>query len=123
VNREEIHREFDRMRKAFHNIDGNFKNIDIHIGEHLRRMTKLQSTVDELYLNAMTRDRMWTALMELLYRKGTFTKEEYDTEINLLNEAIEKAVKEDEAKKKEAEELAKGKVTVLSEVPEIPVVK
>lgn len=114
MNREEVFREFGKVRAAFTRTDQNFKNVDIHIGEHLRRLLKLERTVDELYMNAMTRDRMWTALMEMLYRKGVFTKEEFDAEIKLLNDAIEKAIKE---------QPAEPKVTVLSDTPAIPVEK
>lgn len=127
MNREEHHREHLKISAAFKRTDENFKNVDIHVGEQLRRLTKLQATVDELYLNAMTRDRMWTALMEMLFRKGVFTKEEYDAELELLNKAIEKAAKEEAdrqaAAAAEKEKEREAKVTVLSDTPAIPVVK
>lgn len=133
MNREQIFREFEKIKLAFKRTDENFKNIDIHVGEHLRRLLALQKTVDEVYLNAMTRDRMWTALMEMIFKKGLFTKEEYDAEIDLLNKAIEKATAEDAEKRKPAEEAAApeavnttevvgGTITTLSDVPAIPVV-
>lgn len=131
MNREQIHQEFEKVRNAFKRVDGNFKNVDIHIGENIRRLLKMEKTVDEMYLNAMTRDRMWTCLMELVYRKGIFTKTEFDDEINLLNQAIEKAVEAEKAKKAQAEVDASlaasadssSKVTVVSDVPAIPVIK
>lgn len=134
MNREQIFREFEKIKLAFKRTDGNFQNVDIHVGEHLRRLLALQKTVDEVYLNAMTRDRMWTALMEMIYKKGLFTKEEYDAELDLLNKAIEKATAEDAEKRKQAEEaaaaeaaktteVAGGTITTLSDVPAIPVEK
>jgi|HubBroStandDraft_3_1064219.scaffolds.fasta_scaffold230893_3 hypothetical protein len=125
MNREQIHQQFAKVKTAFQNVDVNFRNVDIHIGEHLRRMLKIEKEADRIYLENLTWHMMWDCLMNLLSQKGVLTKDEFDAGLAALQEATKVAM-EAEAKKRAEEEAAKlppeGKVTVLSDVPAIPVV-
>lgn len=117
MNREDLHRKFKI-------VDQNFKNLDEHAGAQLRKMMELGKICDRLYLENLTWHMMWDCLMGLLQKKGILTQAEFDAELKALQEATRAAMEAEAKKKAEAEEAAtKGKVTVLSETPAIPVLK
>lgn len=116
MNREVIHRRFEAIQQGFVMTD---KAINATRAD----FQSLQKGVDRIYLRSLTHEMMWDVLMGLLIEKGLFTKEQFDQALKDLGEKTKAAMEAAEKKKKEAEELAAGKVTVLSDVPAIPVVK
>lgn len=109
MNREELHRRFLKIREGFLNTDQNF--------------AKIEKVVDRAYLNSLTHVMMWDVLIGLLEAKGIITKLQFDEALKELSDKTKAAMEADQKKKAEAAELAKGKTTVLSEVPAIPVVR
>lgn len=109
MNREQIHRAFTNYDQAFNGIQ--------------RQVSSVMKTLDKMYLDDLTSRMMWDCLMGLLVKKGVLTQGEFETELGALAEATRVAMEADAKKKAEADELAKGKVTVLSETPAIPVIK
>lgn len=115
MNREELHHRFLKIRDAFLNVDKNFRNTD-------ERLQKLGRAADKAYLDSLTWQMMWDCLMALLEKKGLLTKEEFNQELTALRDATQKAMEADAKAKAESAELAKGKVTVVSDQPVIQVV-
>lgn len=109
MNREDIHRQFLKVREGFANTDQNF--------------AKLERIVDKTYMQSLTHVMMWDVLMGLLAERGIITKEQFDAALKALSDKTKAAMEADQKKRADAEELAKGKTTVLSDVPAIPVIK
>lgn len=108
MNREELHRRFLKVREGFVNTDQNF--------------AKLEKIVDKAYLNSLTHVMMWDVLLGLLDQKGIVTKIEFDTALKDLSDKTKASMEADQKKKAAAVE-SSSKVTVVSDVPAIPVVK
>ena len=108
MNREQIHR-------AFRNYDDAYAGMQ-------RQMMSVMKTLDKMYLDDLTSRMMWDCLMGLLVKKGILTHGEFEKELGDLAEATRKAMEADAKAKEEAKERAKGKVTVLSQEPQIPAV-
>ncbi len=83
----------------------------------------MQKVLDKTYVQNMTHVMMWDVLFELLQGKGVFTREQFDAALKELSDKTKAAMEAEQKKKAEEAELAKGKVTVLSDQPAIPVVK
>lgn len=109
MNREELHRRFLKVSEEFANTDLNF--------------AKIEKVVDKAYLNSLTHVMMWDVLIGLLEAKGIITKLQFDEALKELSDKTMAAMEADQERKAEAAELAKGKTTVLSDQPAIPVVR
>ncbi len=83
----------------------------------------MQKVLDKTYVQSLTHVMMWDVLFTLLQEKGIFTKDQFDAALKELSEKTKAARATDQKKKAEADELAKGKITVVSDQPAIPVVK
>jgi hypothetical protein len=99
-----------------------FEHHDRHINGLRAELKHLAKEFDKVYLSDLTHRMMWDVLMGLLEKKGLVTKLEFDEAMKTLSEATQKAMEAENKAKADAEELAKGKVTVLSDKPAIPVV-
>ena len=108
MNREQMHRAFQNYDEAFAGTQ--------------RQIMSVMKTLDKMYLDDLTSRMMWDCLMGLLVKKGILTQGEFEKELGDLAEATRKSMQEAERVKAEAKELAKGKVTVLSQEPAIPVI-
>lgn len=106
------------------NVIRGFEEHDRVINVLDRRLKDLSTGYDKLYLNFLTQQMLWDVLMGLLVKKNVFSQGEFEIEMEALKEATQKAM-EAEMKKRADEKLlsTSGKVTVLSDVPEIPVRK
>lgn len=110
MNREEIHRRFLKIREGFANTDNNF--------------AKLEKVIDKAYLNSLTHVMMWDTLLGLLDKKGIVTKLEFDLALKELSDKTKAAMEVDQKKQATAAAAeSSSKVTVVSDVPAIPVVK
>lgn len=109
MNREQLHRAFQNYDQAFNGMQ--------------RQLMSVMKTLDKMYLDDLTSRMMWDCLLGLLVKKGVLTQGEFEKELGDLAEATRVAMEADAKKKAEAAELAKGKVTVTSDVPAIPVLK
>ena len=106
------------------NVLRGFQEHDRVINILHNRVQNLEKVCDKLYLNFLTQQMMWDCLMGLLVKKAVFSAGEFDAEMKALQEATQKAMEADAKKKAEEKEMSTvGKVTVLSDVPAIPVVK
>lgn len=94
-----------------------FSIHDAAINNLRNELRAMQKTIDRGYHYNLTHVMMWDVLMELLDKKGIVTKMQFDEALKALSEKT-KAAMEAEQKKQ-----AETKVTVLSDVPAIPVVK
>jgi hypothetical protein len=83
----------------------------------------MQKVLDKTYMQSLTHVMMWDVLFELLQGKEIFTREQFDAALKELSDKTKAAMEAEQKKEAEAAELAKGKVTVLSEEPAIPVIK
>ena len=83
----------------------------------------MQKVLDRTYVQCLTHVMMWDVLFSLLQEKGIFTKDQFDAALKELSEKTKAAMEADQKKQAEAKEMAAGKVTVLSDVPAIPVEK
>lgn len=86
-----------------------------------KRLGNLEKAYDKLYLNQLTQQMMWDCLMGILSKKGIVTQPEFDAGLEALKVATQAAMEADAKKKAEAEDLSRGKITVLSQTPAIPV--
>lgn len=100
-----------------------FQHHDQAINKLRAELRATQKTVDRAYSYSLTHVMMWDCLMELLNRKGVVTKIEFDEALKALSDKTKAAMEADQKKQTEEAELAKGKVTVVSDVPAIPVIK
>lgn len=97
-----------------------FTEHDNVINQLHRRLKEFEKGTDKIYMQSLTHVMMWDVLMDLLEKRGIVTKIQFDEALKELSEKTKAAMEADE--KRKAEE-AKPKVTVLSDVPAIPVVK
>ena len=100
-----------------------FKEHDRAINSMHHRFKEVERGADKVYLQNLTHVMMWDVLMGLLEKRGIITKNQFDEALKELSDKTQAAMAEEQKKRAEAEELAKGKVTVTSDVPAIPVVK
>ena len=106
MNREELHRRFLKVNEGFANTDLNF--------------SKLEKSIDKIYVRSLTHIMMWDVLLGLLDKQGIITKMQFDEAMKELSERTQAAMEAEQKKKAEA---ATPKVTVLSDVPAIPIIK
>ena len=84
----------------------------------------MQKVLDKTYVQSLTHVMMWDVLMGLLEEKGVITKMQFDAALKDLSDKTKAAMAEDEKKKADAAAAeSSSKVTVVSDVPAIPVVK
>ena len=81
----------------------------------------VDKNIDRMYVCSLTHEMMWDVLMTLLTDKHLFTREQFDT---ALKERYQRAKEAKEAAEKaKAEEIpAGGRITVLSDKPEVEIV-
>ncbi len=99
-----------------------FAEHDGVINQLHRRLKEMEKGTDRIYVRSLTHEMMWDVLMSLLESKGMITKAQFDTALRELSDKT-KAAMEAEQKKKEEADAAGPKITVLSDVPAIPIVK
>ncbi len=92
-----------------------FQEHDNVINQLHRRLKEVEKGGDRIYLRSLTHEMMWDCLMSILTGKGLFTKEQFDAALKELADKTQAAMNE------EAKKNAEPKVTVVSDVPEIPV--
>ena len=81
----------------------------------------VDKNIDRMYVHSLTHEMMWDVLMTLLTDKHIFTRQQFD---DALKDAYQRAKKAQEAAEKaKAEEIpAGGRITVISDKPEVEIV-
>ncbi len=82
----------------------------------------MQKVLDKTYVQSLTHVMMWDVLFDLLQAKGIFTRDQFDAALKELLDKTKAAMEVEQKKKAEAAE-SSSKVTVVSDVPAIPVNK
>ena len=82
----------------------------------------MQKVLDKTYVQSLTHVMMWDVLFGILESKGIFTKLQFDEALKELSDKAKAAMEAEQKKRAEEVELAKGKVTVLSQEPAIPLI-
>lgn len=119
MNREQAH----RVHQAFVHTDNAINTLRQEFRGLQNEFKAMQKVLDKAYVQSLTHVMMWDCLMTLLENKGVVTKIQFDEALKELSEKTCAAMEADQKKAAEEADLAKGKVTVLSDQPAIPVVK
>lgn len=79
----------------------------------------MQKVLDKTYVQSLTHVMMWDVLFQILEGKGVFTREQFDAALKELSDKTRAAMEADQKNKADSS----SKVTVVSDVPAIPVIK